>query len=297
MSEQDKVNKCGTIAIVGQPNVGKSTLLNYFIGTKLSITSRKAQTTRYQLTGVFTNKNTQFIFVDTPGYQLKHLNEMNRNLNKTVQHVLRDVDIILFLIEPHEMDKTDEKILKMIPLLTPTVLVINKIDQLSQKNKLLNLIEGFDGLKRFKEIIPISIKRKSNLSELLESVRQFLPEQEFIYKDNEITDKNERFLAAEIIREKIFRLTGQELPYSAAVEIEKFEIDGNLRRIFAVIIVDRDSHKPMIIGKKGERLKEISSSARKDMERLFGGKVWLETWVKIQKGWSDDIRALKSLGL
>lgn len=297
MITKEKNKRCGTIAIIGQPNVGKSTLLNYFIGTKLSITSRKAQTTRYQLIGIFSNENTQFIFVDTPGYQLKHLNAMNRSLNKTVQQALKDVDIILFLIEPRQMDEVDEKILKMIPESTPTMLVINKIDQLKDKNKLLGLIKDFSQSNRFKEIIPTSIKKESNLPELLKSIRQFLPKQDFIYDVDEITDKNERFLAAEIIREKIFRLTGQELPYSVAVEIEKFEHEGQLRRIFAVIIVNRDSQKPMIIGNKGERLKEISSSARKDMEKLFGGKIWLETWVKIQKGWSDDIRALKSLGL
>jgi GTP-binding protein Era len=297
MITKEKNKRCGTIAIVGQPNVGKSTLLNYFIGTKLSITSRKAQTTRYQLIGIFSNENTQFIFVDTPGYQLKHLNAMNRSLNKTVQQALKDVDIILFLIEPRQMNEVDEKILKMIPESTPTMLVINKIDQLKDKNKLLGLIKDFSQSNHFKEIIPTSIKKESNLPELLKSIRQFLPEQDFIYDVDEITDKNERFLAAEIIREKIFRLTGQELPYSVAVEIEKFEHEGQLRRIFAVIIVNRDSQKPMIIGNKGERLKEISSSARKDMEKLFGGKIWLETWVKIQKGWSDDIRALKSLGL
>jgi|TARA_B110000003_G_scaffold253177_1_gene268295 GTPase len=292
-----KKRRCGTIAIVGKPNVGKSTLLNYFIGTKLSITSRKAQTTRYQLIGISTNNDTQYIFVDTPGFQLKHLNTMNRSLNKTVKQVLKDVDVIVFLIEPNELDETDKKILGMIPAATPTVLVINKVDQLKDKNKLLGLIDNLAKLQVFKDIIPASVKKESNLPELLKSIRQLLPQQNFIYDEDEITDKNEKFLASEIIREKVFRLTGQELPYSVAVEIEKFEVEGNLRRIFAAIIVDRDSHKPMIIGTKGERLKEISSSARKDMEKLFNGKVWLETWVKVKKGWSDDIRALKSLGL
>jgi GTP-binding protein Era len=289
--------KCGTIAIVGQPNVGKSTLLNYFLGTKLSITSRKAQTTRYQLLGIHTTLETQYIFVDTPGYQLKHLNTLNKNLNKTVRQALQDVDVILFLIEPRKMTEVDEKILQMIPKETPIILVINKVDCLKDKTKLLELIQVFKENDRYKEIIPTSVKKKNNLTELLKSVREFLPEQEFIYEDDQITDKNERFLAAEIIREKIFRLTGQELPYSVAVEIEKFEIEGNVRRIFAAIIVERDSHKPMIIGNKGIRLKDISTKARLDMEKLFGGKVWLETWVKVQKGWSDDLRALKSLGL
>ena len=289
--------RCGTIAIVGQPNVGKSTLLNYFLGTKLSITSRKAQTTRYQLLGIHTTLETQYIFVDTPGYQLKHLNTLNKNLNKTVRQALQDVDVILFLIEPRKMTEVDEKILQMIPKETPIILVINKVDCLKDKTKLLELIQVFKENDRYKEIIPTSVKKKNNLTELLKSVREFLPEQEFIYEDDQITDKNERFLAAEIIREKIFRLTGQELPYSVAVEIEKFEHEGNVRRIFAAIIVERDSHKPMIIGNKGIRLKEISTKARVDMEKLFGGKVWLETWVKVQKGWSDDLRALKSLGL
>jgi len=289
--------RCGTIAIVGQPNVGKSTLLNYFLGTKLSITSRKAQTTRYQLLGIHTTSDTQYIFVDTPGYQIKHLNVLNKNLNKTVKQVLQDVDVILFLIEPRQMTQVDEKILQMIPKETPIILVINKVDCLKDKTKLLGLIQVFKENERYKEIIPTSVKKKNNLKELLGNAREFLPEQEFIYEEDQITDKNERFLAAEIIREKIFRLTGQELPYSVAVEIEKFEHEGNVRRIFAAIIVERDSHKPMIIGNKGIRLKEISTKARVDMEKFFGGKVWLETWVKVQKGWSDDLRALKSLGL
>ena len=289
--------RCGTIAIVGQPNVGKSTLLNYFLGTKLSITSRKAQTTRYQLLGIHTTPDTQYIFVDTPGYQLKHLNVLNKNLNKTVKQALQEVDVILFLIEPRQMTQVDEKILQMIPKETPIILVINKVDCLKDKTKLLGLIQVFKENERYKEIIPTSVKKKNNLKELLDNAREFLPEQEFIYEEDQITDKNERFLAAEIIREKIFRLTGQELPYSVAVEIEKFEHEGNVRRIFAAIIVERDSHKPMIIGNKGIRLKEISTKARVDMEKFFGGKVWLETWVKVQKGWSDDLRALKSLGL
>ena len=289
--------RCGTIAIVGQPNVGKSTMLNYFIGTKLSITSRKAQTTRYQLLGIHTSPETQFIFIDTPGYQLEHLNKLNINLNKTVKQVLQDVDVILFLIEPRQMNEVDTKILQMIPKKTPVILVINKVDRLRDKSRILELINEFKDNNRFEEIIPTSVKKQINLKELLESAKRFLPEQDFIYENDQITDKNERFLAAEIIREKIFRLTGQEIPYAVAVEIEKFELDGKVRRIFAAIIVERDAHKPIIIGNKGIRLKEISSSARVDMEKLFDGKVWLETWVKVQKGWSDDLRALKSLGL
>lgn len=290
--------KCGTVAIIGQPNVGKSTLLNHFVGTKLSITSRKAQTTRYQLLGVHTTSESQFIFVDTPGYQTKHLNLMNRGLNQAVVSALKDVDVVLFLTSPSTVDEIDEKIIQMIPKNTPAILAMNKIDLIKDKNKLLSFIEAYGKFECFKSIVPISIKKKFNLNETMDVISKFLPEHDFVYADDELTDKNERFLAAEIIREKVFRLTGQELPYSVAVEIEKFEqTEEGLRRIFAAIIVDRDSHKPMIIGKKGDRLKEISTKARQDMEKLFGSKVWLEVWVKIQKGWADDQRALKSLGL
>ena len=289
--------KCGTIAIVGQPNVGKSTLLNYFVGTKLSITSRKAQTTRYQLLGIHSENDTQYIFVDTPGYQLRHLNMLNRGLNKTVQQALKDVDVILFLIEPGVLDETDKKILNMIPEETPIVLAINKVDLMKDKAKLLGYIKELDGIQRFEAIVPTSVKKANNLQPLMLALKSFLPEQAFIFPEDELTDKNEKFLSAEIVREKIFRLTGQELPYSIAVEIEKFEYVEGIRRIFAAIIVDRDSHKPMIIGKNGKRLKEISTSSRLDMEKLFGSKVWLEIWVKVQKGWADDQRALKSLGL
>jgi len=293
-----QMKKCGTVAIIGQPNVGKSSLLNHFVGSKLSITSNKSQTTRYQLIGIHTSKNAQFIFVDTPGYQQKYQNQMNKNMNKTVVQALKDVDVILFLTESNRSNDIEKKLIEMIPKESHAILAINKIDLIKDKSKLLKMIEDYDSYKRFQHIVPISVKKKLSLIELQNLIRDFLPEQDFIYEDDELTDKNERFLAAEIIREKVFRLTGQELPYSVAVEIEKFEeTPEGLRRIYAAIIVDRESHKPMIIGKKGDRLKDISSKSRKDMEALFGAKVWLEVWVKVQKGWADDQRALKSLGL
>ena len=292
------LKKCGTVAIIGQPNVGKSSLLNHFVGSKLSITSNKSQTTRYQLIGIHTSENTQFIFVDTPGYQQKYQNQMNKNMNKTVVQALKDVDVILFLTESNRSNDIEKKLIEMIPKNSHAILAINKIDLIKDKSKLLKMIEDYDSYKRFQHIVPISVKKKLSLIELQNLIRDFLPVQDFIYEVDELTDKNERFLAAEIIREKVFRLTGQELPYSVAVEIEKFEeIPEGLRRIYAAIIVDRESHKPMIIGKKGDRLKDISSKSRKDMEALFGAKVWLEVWVKVQKGWADDQRALKSLGL
>ena len=288
--------RCGTVAIVGRPNVGKSTLLNHILGLKLAITSRKAQTTRHRLLGIHTTEDTQFSFVDTPGFQQKHLNALNKSLNKTVTQVLNEVDVVLFVIEPMKLGQADEIVLKLLPKNKPVILVVNKADLMGDKNNLLPLIQDFDLLHPFSSIVPVSAKKNLYIDDLLSAVRVHLPEQEAIYGEDELTDKNERFLAAEMIREKTFRLLGDEIPYSIAVEIEKFETINNLRRIFAAIIVDKDSQKPMIIGKKGDKLKQISTEARQDMEKLFGGKVYLETWVKVKGGWADNERALKSLG-
>ena len=296
MTEITNSFRCGTVAIVGRPNVGKSTLLNHILGAKLAITSRKAQTTRHRLLGIHTTTDTQFIFVDTPGFQQKHLNALNKGLNKTVTQVLEEVDVVLFVIEPMKLGDADKKVLTLLPTDKPVLLVVNKSDLMGDKNNLLPLIQDFDLLHPFVGIIPVSAKKSLHLDELLETTRQYLPMQAAIYGEDELTDKNERFLAAELIREKIFRLLGDEIPYSVAVEIEKFETVGNLRRIFAAIIVDKDSQKPMLIGKGGEKMKQISTEARQDMEKLFGSKVYLETWVKVQGGWADDARALKSLG-
>jgi len=289
--------KCGKIAIIGQPNVGKSTLLNFILGQKLSITSRKAQTTRNQILGIHSEKDIQFIFVDTPGYQQKFLNQMNKRMNKSVTSVFHDVDVVIFMSEPKTLNEIEIELVKMIPNDTPVVNLINKIDRVKNKNKILELININSELQIFKKIIPASIILKDNQKIILQEIAEFLPEQDFIFDVDDITDKNERFLAAEIIREKIFRLTGDELPYSIAVEIENFEHKDNLRRIFATILVDKDSQKPVVIGKDGEKLKRISTESRRDMEKLFQSKIWLEIWVKVQKNWFDDARALKSLGI
>jgi GTP-binding protein Era len=289
--------KCGKIAIIGQPNVGKSTLLNFILGQKLSITSRKAQTTRNQILGIHSEKDIQFIFVDTPGYQQKFLNQMNKRMNKSVTSVFHDVDVVIFMSEPKTLNEIEIELVKMIPNDTPVINLINKIDRVKNKNKILELIDINSELQIFKKIIPASIKLKDNQKIILQEIAEFLPEQDFIFDVDDITDKNERFLAAEIIREKIFRLTGDELPYSIAVEIENFEHKDNLRRIFATILVDKDSQKPVVIGKDGEKLKRISTESRRDMEKLFQSKIWLEIWVKVQKNWFDDARALKSLGI
>jgi GTP-binding protein Era len=293
---EPSVFKCGTVAIIGRPNVGKSTLLNHILGTKLAITSRKAQTTRHRLLGIHTTDDSQYLFVDTPGFQQKHLNALNKGLNKTVTQVLTEVDVVLFVIEPMKLGDADRMVLKLLSEKTPTILVVNKLDLMGDKGNLLPLIQDFDLEFPFADIVPVSAKKTLNIEELLKTIRKYLPEQPAIYSEDELTDKNERFLAAELVREKVFRFSGDEIPYSVAVEIEKFEQVGKLRRIFCAVIVDKESQKPMLIGKGGEKLKQISTEARLDMEKLFGGKVYLEVWVKVKGGWADDERALKSLG-
>ena len=288
--------RCGTIAIVGRPNVGKSTLLNHVLGQKLSITSRKAQTTRHRLLGIHTTDDAQYLFVDTPGFQQKHVNALNRSLNRTVTQVLAEVDVVLFVVEPAPLGDADRKVLSLLTREQPVILVINKADLLEDKGRLLPLIEELAGAFDFAEVVPVSARKNRNLDVLLSTVRRYLPQQPAIYGEDELTDRNERFLAAELLREKVFRLLGDEVPYGVTVEIEKFEQEGALRRIHAAIIVDKDSQKPMLIGKGGAKLKQISTEARTDMENLFGGKVWLEVWVKVKGGWADDERALKSLG-
>jgi len=288
--------RTGYIAIVGRPNVGKSTLLNHLIGQKISITSRKAQTTRHRIIGIRTDADAQYVFVDTPGFQMQHQNVLNRVMNRTVTQSLSDVDVALFVIESMRFDARDEKVLALLPRNRPVVLVINKTDKVSDKSELLPFIEKVSASFPFAAIIPVSAKRDAQLPELVQEIRRHLHEGEPIYGEDEITDRSERFLAAEIVREKVFRLLGDEIPYSISVEIEKYETVGELRRVYAAIIVDRDSQKPILIGKKGEKLKEIGTQARKDMEELFGLKVYLEVWVKVKSGWADDERAVKSLG-
>lgn len=288
--------RIGFIAIVGRPNVGKSTLLNHLVGQKVSITSRKAQTTRHRITGIRTDADAQYIFVDTPGFQLQHQSVLNRVMNRTVTQALSDVDVVLFVIEALRFGPRDEKVLALLPRDRPVVLVLNKIDKVGDKTELLPFIEQLSDLFPFAAVIPVSAERGAQLPVLLQEIQRHLPQGNPMFGEDEITDRSERFLAAEIVREKIFRLSGEEIPYSISVEIEKFETEGNLRRIFAAIIVDKDGQKPILIGKNGEKLKEIGSLARKDMEKLFSGKVYLELWVKVKSGWADDERAVKSLG-
>lgn len=286
----------GYVAIVGRPNVGKSTLLNRLVGQKVSIVSRKPQTTRHRVTGVFTEDNRQFIFVDTPGFQTRHTNALNRTMNRTVTSALADVDVIALVIEAGRFGPEDRQVLNLVPEGSKLVLVINKIDLLEDKGEVLPFIEKMAAEYPFADIVPISAQRGNNAPELLRTFAKYLPAGEPQFSEDDITDRSERFLAAEFIREKLFRLLGEELPYGMAVEIEKFEVEGALRRIFAAIIVDKAAHKAMVIGKGGQHLKRISTEARLEMEKLFDGKVYLEVWVKVKSGWADDERALKSLG-
>jgi len=287
--------RCGAIALIGRPNVGKSTLLNALLGQRLSITSRKPQTTRHCLRGVLTTKTAQFIFVDTPGLQSRHRGALNRVMNRAVRGTLESVDVSALVVEATRFGAEDRALLKLARAGTPLVLVVNKID-LSDPEGLLPFLKKAESEAEFSEIVPVSARRRKGLDELLHVIERHLPEQPAIYPEHDFTDRNERFLAAELIREKLFRSLGEELPYSSGVEIEKFEEQGSLRRIHALIVVEKEGHKAIIIGTRGEKLKEIATAARLDMEKLFGGKVYLEVWVRVRSGWTDDEASVRRMG-
>lgn len=289
-------HRAGLVAIVGRPNVGKSTLLNQLVGQKISITSRKPQTTRQRITGILTRPDAQLVFVDTPGFQTEHRTALTRLMNRSVRQAMQEVDLVLWVIEALKVDERDEALLKLLPAQVPVVLVINKIDRVKDKRALLPLIARMAEGHSFAAVVPISAERDKKLDPLVDEMVRLLPEGPSIYDAEEITTLSERFLAAELVREKLFRLLGDELPYATAVEIERFETVGELRRIHVAILVDKASQKAIIIGKDGGKLKMIGTQARKDMETLFGGKVFLETWVRVRSGWADDARVLKRMG-
>ncbi len=288
--------RCGYIAIVGRPNVGKSTLMNTLIGAKVSITSRKAQTTRHRITGIQTVSDAQFIYVDTPGFQTRHSNALNKTLNKTVTNTLESSDLILYIVEAGTFGQADQQVMDLLPKNVPVILVINKSDRVKDKAVLMPFAQQIADKFQFTAIVPVSAKLRFQLDGLQNEIKKYLPENEPIFGEDDITDRSEKFLASEIVREKLFRFVGDELPYTSTVLIEKFEQEGNLRRIFAAILVERDSHKSMIIGNKGARLKEVSTQARLDMEKLFGGPVYLEIWVKVKSGWADNEAGLRAYG-
>ncbi len=291
---------CGLIAIVGRPNVGKSTLLNALVGQKISITSRKAQTTRHRITGIRTLAESQFVFVDTPGFQTRHSAALNRTLNRTVQGVLADVDVVLFVVEAGRFGPDDAKVLALMPAAgeraRPVVLVANKLDEVRRRADIAPWLKGMQERYAFAEFVPLSARKDADARRLLEIVRPYLPEAPWLHDEEALTDRSERFLASELIREKLFRLTGDELPYTSTVVIEKFEEEGGLRRIAAAIVVEREAHKGMVIGGGGERLKRIGTEARTELESLLGAKVFLELWVKVRSGWADDEEHLRSYG-
>ena len=295
-----QVQRCGLVAIVGRPNVGKSTLLNALVGQKVSITSAKAQTTRHRITGIRTVGDSQFVFVDTPGFQTQHAAALNRTLNRTVQSVLSDVDVVLFVVEAGRFGLDDAKVLALMQTeqtaQKPVILIANKLDAVHRRAELAPWLKGMQERHAFAEFVPLSAKKNADVERLLGIVRPYLTEQPWFYEEDALTDRTDKFLASELIREKLFRLTGDELPYTSTVVIEKFEEEGNLRRIAASIVVERDSHKGMVIGGGGERLKRIGSEARQELETLWGAKVFLEIWVKVRSGWADDEAHLRSYG-
>ncbi len=289
--------KSGYVSIVGRPNVGKSTLLNRILGQKISITSRKPQTTRHNIVGINTTESAQMVYVDTPGMHLDNVGAMNQYLNRAANQTLHDVDVILFLVENVKWTDEDEAVLrKLKDTKIPVVLVVNKSDRMTDKARLFDHMNTLSQKMTFAEIIPVSAKNGKHIDKLEEMVDSYMPEGDLIYPEDQVTDRSVRFLASEMIREKLMRSLGQELPYSLTVEIEKFSEEGGLIDVAAVIWVERKGQKAIIIGNKGQNLKNIGQQARVDMEKMLDKKVFLQLWVKVKEGWSDDLRALRSLG-
>jgi GTP-binding protein Era len=284
------------VAIVGRPNVGKSTLLNRMVGAKVSITSRKAQTTRHRVTGIVTTPGAQYVFVDTPGFQTRHRSRLNERMNRTVTQSLAGVDAVVVVLEAGRTTDADRDVIALLPSGVSAVAALNKVDRVADKDALLPQMAELAPLFPFAAIVPVSAEKGYGLEPLLAALRQLLPESEALYGEDEITDRDERFLAAEFVREKIFRLLGEELPYATTVTIDRFVRDGGIRRIAASVYVDRENQKAIVLGAGGAQMKAIASAARADMERLFGGKVFLEVWVRVKRGWADDDKLLARLG-
>ncbi len=295
--------RCGLIAIVGKPNVGKSTLLNALVGQKISITSRKAQTTRHRITGMHTQGASQYVFVDTPGFQTIHGNALNKSLNKAVQGAVGDVDVVFLVVEAGSFTSADEKVLSLLAKGVPTILIANKLDSMKNRDEIMQWLQSMQERHPFAEIVPMSAKNDKDVQRLLGIAEKYLPEQAWMYAADELTDRSEKFMAAEMVREKLFRLTGDELPYTSTVVIDKFEEEKGktkgvkrMVRIAATIVVEREGHKAMVIGDKGERLKRMGMEARTELEKIYDAKVFLELWVKVRSGWADDAARVRSFG-
>ena len=291
--------RCGFVAIVGRPNVGKSTLMNHLIGQKISITSKKAQTTRHKVNGIYTDNEAQLIFVDTPGFQTYHRNALNERLNQNVTEAVAGVDVIVFVIEALRFSDADREVLQQLPAHIPVVLVINKVDKAKAKDQsvLQNFIDEVQQAYKFTQVALVSAKHGLGVGQLVHVLKPMLPIGIPLYPEDMVTDKSARFLAMEIVREKLFRYLGEELPYAMNVEVEQFTEEDELYRIYIAVLVDKESQKGILIGKGGEKLKKISTEARLDMEKLFETKVFLKVWVKVKSGWADDIRFLRELGM
>ena len=291
-----RVQRCGTVGIAGRPNTGKSSLLNRLIGEKLSIVSAKPQTTRHLITGILTREDCQYIFVDAPGQQTRSRSVLHRALNRRATEAARDADVALFVVEVLRFGPEDRAALERIPAEQKVVLVANKIDVLKNQRDLIPFLDRLSKVRDFQAIVPVSAKTGRNIAELLRVLREALPEGPAAYPPDQLTDRDERFFAAEMLREKLFEELAEELPYRCEVVIESFKEEGRLRRIEATILVERESQKLIVLGARGERLKHMASAARKDMERLFEGKVYLGVWVKVRRAWTDDVRVLRQLG-
>jgi GTP-binding protein Era len=289
-------HRCGHVAIVGRPNVGKSTLVNRLVGQKLSITSAKAQTTRHRIVGVVTRPGAQFLLLDTPGYQTRNRGALNRVLNRTAAQAAMEADVVVLVCDANTWTAADDQALALVPPGRPIVVALNKIDSVGDKAKLMPLAQRLIERPGVAAIVPISAKTGRQVDELLDECAKHLPEGEPQFDADSFTDRSERFMAAEAVREKMFRLLGDELPYQSTVTIEKFEELPGLRRIFAAIVVERDAQKPIVLGAGGEKIKRIASEARQDLERMLDCKVYLEVWVKVKGGWADDENRLRTYG-
>ena len=289
-------SRCGFVAIVGRPSVGKSTLLNALVGARISITSRKPQTTRHRIAGILTEPPAQYVFVDTPGFQTRHRGALNERLNRTVRESLADVDVVVWVLDAARITPEDEAVAGLLPPELPVVVAVNKVDALKDKRGLLPRLEQLGAMRDWAAIVPVSADKGTQLSELKAEIAKRLPASPPLYPPDELTDRDERFLAAERVREKIFRLLGDEVPYATTVTIDRFEEEGRLRRIHATVLVDKASQRAILLGEGGLRMKAIATDARKDLERLFGGPVFLEVWVRVKKGWADDDASLARLG-
>ena len=295
-SVADSTHRCGTVAIVGRPNAGKSTLLNHLIGQKISITSRKPQTTRHRLLGIVTKPDAQYLFLDTPGWQTLHRSALNRAMGRSITSALEEADVILWVMDGLTFNAQEQRLQRLLPTQKPVLIAINKIDSLADKRQLLPHLARLSAQHSFTALVPVSAKQGTGLDDLLHAIKLELPIGDAVFPEDEMTDRSERFLAAETIREKLMRNLGEEIPYATHVEILQFIVEGGMRRIEAEIIVAKDNHKAMVIGKSGEKLKSIGTAARVDMEKLFGGNVYLGLWVKVKPDWFDNMSLLRTYG-